>query len=449
MSHYRGFSRGFWGGRWYEPLICEYDDLGRVLSIGDRYPSEGGAEHSEVTIDPRTFIQSPPNGHSHCFQFAIVGLTEVIDHGGDDFWAWRASMYQIALSISPEELGSIARALYTLMKVNGYRSVTEFHYLHHDPDGAHYEPQTRLADLLIESALEVGINIVLVPVYYKNGGFDVPATDEQRRFIFRDVQEYFGLIERLDQRWGAHPYVKIGKGVHSLRAASREDIITICASLEPDRPFHIHISEQTREVEMCQDAWGQRPVQWLLDHVEVTENYHLVHATHLDEDEIKGIARSGASVTLCPTTEGNLGDGVFPLAQFLKAQGSFWIGSDSHVTVSPLEELRTLDYSQRFMHRRRGVVNASRPGHRGDLLWTEALNVDEYGDGRAPFLSGLLLKTHNVITSAKRRVYLMSALVYGGGPDVIDAVMINGVESSREIDREIAHDFARVVSRLG
>jgi formimidoylglutamate deiminase len=442
MTHVRGFAKGFFNGQWYEPFICEYDYLGHVLQISDQAPSD-------ITIDLRTFVQSPPNGHSHCFQFAMLGLTEFTDDTGDDFWAWRASMYQVALSISPKELKSIARALYTLMKINGYRSVTEFHYLHQDLNGEPFNCKTYFSDILIEAALEVGLNIVLVPVYYRNGGFNTQAYPDQKRFIFKDVDDYLDLIHRLDQQWGNHPYVKIGKGIHSLRAASQEDILKICSTLEVDRPFHIHISEQTKEVDTCIEHWGQRPVEWLLNHVNLNTNYHLVHATHLNEGEIKGIIQSGASITLCPSTEGNLGDGIFPLPKYMKHKGKFWIGSDSHVSISPFEELRLLDYSQRFLHRSRGLVNILHQGQRGEILWKEIVDVDEYGDQRGLFFSGILLKANNLITSAKKLQYQISALVYGGYSELIDTVIINGVESSREIDPQIMENFAHVVSRLG
>jgi len=294
----------------------------------------------------------------------MAGLAE----STDNFWSWRDRMYEIALRMKPEDLSSIGKSLYQDMLDAGYTSVAEFHYLHHDESGNRYDKISLMGQVLIDAAHEVGLEITLVPVFYQKGGFNQEAKHEQRRFLFKNVDEYQRLVEEIqsyvqERKWG-----KVGVGVHSLRAAGPDDIKAILSSY-PDFPKHIHIAEQTQEVEDCLKNWKKRPIEWLLGETGVDDSYHLIHATHIEPSELKTLAKSGANVVLCPTTEANLGDGFFPISEYREANGSWCIGSDSQVSIDPFEELRWLDYGARLQHRKRNpLATASEPSSAEYLL---------------------------------------------------------------------------------
>ncbi|UNK43396.1 formimidoylglutamate deiminase [Luteimonas sp. S4-F44] len=307
------------------------------------------------------------NLHSHAFQRAMAGLAEVQTDPADSFWTWRETMYRMAARFDPDTLRAVATQLYVEMLEAGYTAVCEFHYVHHAPDGRPYAPVSAMADALIEAAETTGIRLTLLPVLYMTGGFDGrPLGPRQQRFG-HDIDGYLRLFTDLHARQGAG--LRVGCALHSLRAVPRDAMAAVLAALPPQARVHLHIAEQTAEVEDCIALRGARPVAWLLDHAPVDARWTLVHATHLDADEIAGIARSGATVALCPTTEANLGDGLFPLRAYLDAGGAWGIGSDSHISVSPVEELRWLEYGQRLAGRRRNVaVGSASPSVGATLL---------------------------------------------------------------------------------
>lgn len=294
------------------------------------------------------------NLHSHAFQRAMAGMAERQTHPEDSFWTWRETMYRFASRFTPEILHAVAAQLYVEMLEAGYTSVCEFHYLHHAPDGQPYDDPAAMSRALIEAAQETGMRLTLLPVLYMAGGFDGRALGaRQRRFGF-DVDGYLRLLDTLRGEEGGT--LRIGCALHSLRAVPKDAMSAVLDALPGGTRVHIHIAEQTVEVEECLAVRGARPVQWLLDHAPVDACWTLVHATHLDDAEVTGIAGSGATVALCPTTEANLGDGIFPLRSYLDAGGAWGIGSDSHISVSPIEELRWLEYGQRLVARRRNVA---------------------------------------------------------------------------------------------
>lgn len=304
------------------------------------------ASHEAFTLPGIT------NLHSHAFQRAMAGLTERQESDTDSFWSWREWMYRFSDKLQPEDLRVIARQLYVEMLEAGYTTVCEFHYLHHDVDGRPYASSTAMADAIIEAAAETGIRLSLLPVLYQRGGFDGrPLSTRQRRFG-HSTDAYLRLIEALRGR--ESPLLRVGIAFHSLRAVDLTVVREVLAAFpEADNPIHLHIAEQQAEVADCLATHGQRPVQRLLEEVPVDARWCLVHATHLDAAEVRGIARARAVVALCPSTEGNLGDGLFPLRAFLAAGGRYGIGSDSHVSVSPVEELRWLEYGQRLIEQKR------------------------------------------------------------------------------------------------
>jgi formimidoylglutamate deiminase len=301
------------------------------------------------------------NAHSHAFQYAMAGLAERHENTTstpDDFWGWREAMYQLALRMNPEQMEAIATMLYAEMARHGYTNVAEFHYVHHDKNGKPYANLAEMGNSLISAAKSVGIGITLVPIFYQKGGFGQEPNDRQRRFISPTIDTYLELLESSREACKHYQQANIAIGIHSMRGVEPSDIAEIAKSGPQDIPFHIHVSEQLKEIEDAVKYLGKRPVEWLLDHVDMNDRFHLVHATHLTDDEISGIAKSEANVVLCPSTEGNLGDGLFPLRKYQENDGKWSIGTDSHIGLNPLEELRLLDYGQRLISHKRNTYSS-------------------------------------------------------------------------------------------
>ncbi len=299
------------------------------------------------------------NAHSHAFQRAIAGMTERSSGGQDNFWSWRDRMYSTALRITPAQLEAIAAQLYAELLWAGYTQVCEFHYLHNDLHGKPYADPSEMSAALIRAAQTVGIGITLLPTLYMRSGFaQYSLRDDQRRFA-STPESIFKLCEGIQKNFSG-ALVNTGLALHSLRAVAPDALREATQFAQAHQmPIHIHVAEQASEVADCLQHTGQRPVQWLLEHAGLDAQWNLVHATHTTPQELKGIQASGASVVLCPTTEANLGDGVFDLPTYAAVQGQWSIGSDSHVTRSWQEELRLLEYSQRFALKQRNVMAAA------------------------------------------------------------------------------------------
>lgn len=340
--------------------------------------STAGIESVETGVpaqreDERHRLVAPalPNLHSHAFQRAMAGLAETRGPGDDSFWSWRTEMYRLALSMTPEQVEAVAAQLYVEMLEAGFCRVGEFHYLHHDRDGSPYADPAEMAGRIGAAAQASGIALTLLPVFYAHSGFGgTPPVEGQRRFV-HDVDGFARLMERSREIAAGLPGAAVGIAPHSPRASTPEELAQI-VPLAKGGPIHIHIAEQMKEVDDCLQWSGRRPVEWLLDTMRVDESWCLIHATHMTENETIRMAQSGAIAGLCPITEANLGDGVFPASPFLAAGGSFGIGSDSNIAISMAGELRMLEYSQRLMQRSRNVIAA--PGRSTGLsLFQHAL----------------------------------------------------------------------------
>ena len=294
------------------------------------------------------------NLHSHAFQRAMAGLAERQTDPKDSFWTWRDTMYRMAARFDPDTLHAVAAQLYAEMLEAGYTRVCEFHYLHHAPDGRPYADPAAMSRALVRAARDTGIRLTLLPVLYMRGGFDGRALGERQRRFGHEVDAFLSLLETLRAEEG--PGLRIGCALHSLRAVPADAMQALLAALPTDMPVHVHIAEQVGEVQDCLALRGARPVEWLLANAEVNARWTLVHAPHLEPAEVQGIASSGATVAICPTTEANLGDGLFPLRDYLDAGGAWGIGSDSHISVSPVEELRWLEYGQRLATHHRNIA---------------------------------------------------------------------------------------------
>ena len=346
--------RALLGDGWTRDVRVSIDAHGRIRDV-----ERGAQPHSgdRCLVAGRVLLPAPANLHSHAFQRALAGRAQRRGLGADTFWSWRRLMYRFLERLTPEMIGAIAAQVQIEMCEAGYAAVAEFHYLHHAPGGRAYANPAETSERIMEAARATGIGLTLLPVMYASGGADGRApAGGQLRFAC-DVERYDRLwqsaarsLARGPPDWG------IGIAPHSLRAVPRDALAEVLCA-HPTGPVHLHIAEQTAEVEEIQTAWGARPVAWLLDHHAVDKRWCLVHATHVDAAECAALAASGAVAGLCPITEADLGDGVFPGEPYAAARGRFGVGTDSNVRISFSGELNLLEYGQRLVTRRRNVMS--------------------------------------------------------------------------------------------
>jgi formiminoglutamate deiminase len=343
---------------WFESALLDAgwtDGVRFAIADGRIARIESGV--APTSEDERHALGLPgvPNVHSHAFQRAMAGLTESAGAGADSFWTWRNLVYRFVERLTPEDLEAISAFAFAEMLEAGFTRVGEFHYLHHDRDGTPYGNLGELAARIAAGAQESGIGLTLLPVFYAHSNFGgLPPSASQRRFI-NDIDGFTRLLEASRRAVRGLDGARVGVAPHSLRAVNAAEL-TALVTLAPTAPVHLHIAEQIKEVNDCIGWCGRRPVDWLLDHQPVDARWCLVHATHLNHEETHRLAASGAVAGLCPITEANLGDGIFPALEYLDAGGAYAIGSDSNVLVSAAEELRVLEYAQRLVHRRRNVL---------------------------------------------------------------------------------------------
>jgi formiminoglutamate deiminase len=424
---------------------------GLIASVEpDAAPAPGDARHGAV-------IPGLPNLHSHAFQRAMAGLAEVRGETADSFWTWRELMYRFLDRMTPDDVRNIAAMAQVEMLETGFTRVGEFHYLHHAADGRPYADVAEMAGAIVEAAAETGIGLTLLPVFYAHSGFGGQApTVGQRRFL-HDLDGFQRLLEGTHRQVARLPDTIVGVAPHSLRAVTPVELSAL-AELAGDRPIHIHIAEQVKEVEDCIRWSGARPVEWLLANAPVDPRWCLVHATHVTEAEITGIAQSGAVVGLCPITEANLGDGLFPAAPFLKAGGRFGVGSDSNVRIDATEELRLLEYGQRLAARGRNLFAGGAGRSTGADLFAgalaggaQALGVESGLRVGAAFDAVSLDLAHPSVANRSPQA-LLDGLIFAAGERGIDAVWRRGeqvVEGGRHRRRAaIAQRYAATLARL-
>ena len=435
---------------WLENASVRVNEEGRIVSVNAN-------EAADEFIDALA-LPGFQNAHSHAFQYVMAGLTENRSGGGsaDNFWSWRHRMYDIALGINPDEMQEIATWLYREMVRFGYTSVAEFHYLHHDPNGISYENPAEMGERLIAAAADAGIRITLIPMYYNQGSFGKAPSADQRRFLSPNPDAYYTLLEASRKAVANYDNARLGTGIHSLRAVTADHLKEIPSTTDKHLPFHIHIAEQLKEVQDCLAHNGQRPVEWLMENIEVSPRFHLVHATHLTDQEVASIAASGAHVVLCPSTEGNLGDGIFRLNDFMKAGGRWSIGTDSHIGLDPFEELRLLDYGQRLITHRRDTFLRGEGGDAGlnaiQMAWTSGKaamgepDVNGFFEKGKPFDAMLIDASHPLINSTAPGSWA-STLVYAGNAIRTCGTFINGVlihpEEQQPVDKRILQKFRK------
>jgi len=426
-------------------------DHGRIQSI------EVAAKPSVEDTLAGCVIPGLCNAHSHAFQRALAGHTEQRSPAGhDSFWTWRKRMYELAGQIDAAALTAIARQVYCEMLSSGYTSVAEFHYLHRDPQNP--DKQDAMLQAIVHAASDSGIRLTYVPVLYERAGFHDPEPDVDQRNFAMTLDAFLAHYKRAAD--SKSESFGIGIGVHSLRAVSRESLAAIAqAAHDHNAPMHLHIAEQQREVDQCMSAYGRRPVRWLLENFEVAEGWCLVHATHMDFEETAALAQSGAVVVLCPSTEANLGDGLFPLHDFLQEGGRIAIGSDSHISINPFEELRWLEYGQRLATRSRNVVSL-RDSHVGRELFSRALEggaralgQETVGLAKGAPADLVVLSDDDPMLSGHNDESRLDALVFSGYPLPVERVMVNGdwrVIDATHVDRNRARaEYAATMQTLG
>lgn len=371
------------------------------------------------------------NVHSHSFQRGMAGLAERRGPAQDTFWTWREVMYRFLDRLDPDDVEAIAALAFAEMLEGGFTRVGEFHYLHHDPSGRPYANRAELAERIATAASATGIGLTLLPVFYAHGGFGGAASSPgQRRFI-SDIDDFTRLLHGARAAVRSLPDAVVGVAPHSLRAVSPEELGEVFA-MAPSGPIHIHAAEQAGEVDDCLAWSGQRPVEWLLDHATVDARWTLIHATHVTESEANALAASGAVAGLCPLTEANLGDGIFPTPSYVAAGGRFAVGSDSNIVIDAARELELLEYVQRLTHRERNVVRRSQ-GSTGAQLFAMALSggAQALGVGGGGIRVGqpadiVGLDSHHPSLVERRGDALIDAWVFAGSVAAVDKVWRRG-----------------------
>lgn len=419
-------------------------DVRLVIGEGGRFTEvtpESSPEKAQQLRGP--VLPGLTNLHSHAFQAAMAGLAERagqssgdLGEQADNFWTWREVMYRFLARLEPDDVEAIATWLYLELLRAGYTTVVEFHYLHHAPDGSGYADAAELSLRILRAAGRAGIALTLLPVLYAHSGFGGTApTQAQRRFV-HSVGSYSRLVEDLASRLPAWPLARLGVAPHSLRAVTPDElsqVIGLAERLGPATPIHLHIAEQQGEVKACLGHFGTTPVAWLLDHAPVDSRFCLVHATHMTPHETERLAASGAVAGLCPTTEANLGDGLFDAPRYLQSKGRIGIGSDSNVCVDPFEELRMLEYGQRLTLRRRNVL-ADGPGRSvGAGLYAAALAGGAQAAGQPTGRIAVGARADLVVLDGEDASLLgrsgdglLDAAVFGPGRSLVRDVLVGG-----------------------
>jgi formimidoylglutamate deiminase len=447
------FSTAFLCDHWVDNLLLDVDERGVIQRVEPGALCPPGAERIGGIA-----IAGLPNLHSHAHQRAIAGLGERSGDGGDSFWTWREVMYRALDRLTPDDFEAIAFQLYIEMAKAGFTSVTEFHYLHHDTDGHPYTDPAEMSHRVVRAARRAGLAVTLLPVLYAASGFGgLPPTPGQRRFL-HDADSFGRLLDRLRTDYGDAPDVRLGIAPHSLRAVPPALLAEVVAT-HGDGPIHLHIAEQRLEVEDCLRHCGQRPVQWLFDHQAVDQRWCLIHATHLIESEIAALAASGAVVGLCPTTEANLGDGIFPAEAYLAQGGRFGIGSDSHISVSPVEDLRWLDYAQRLASGRRSVLAGGPHRSTARQLLTAAQAGGAQAGGwpvggiavgcRADIIT---LDDRHPLLAARSGDAVLDSWIFAGNAPLVRSVIVGGrpivIDGHHAREEAAATAFAQTLRRL-
>ena len=438
---------------WADDVRVSVDDAGWITAVESDVRPRGATSVKGVAVP------GVPNLHSHAFQRALAGLAERGSPSGDSFWGWRQRMYAFLGSLDPEAVEAIASQLHVELLERGFTSIAEFHYLRNDVSGRPYDDPVEMGRRILAAAESTGMGMTILPTVYRTSDFGgVDATPDQRRFV-ASVEDLVGDIAVLGA--GARPgAVRVGLALHSLRAVPPDALavaVEAARSMDPDLPIHIHAAEQQREVDGCLEWSGARPVEWLLDNAPLDSAWCVVHATHTTETELERLGATGAIVGLCPTTEANLGDGLFPLSVYQEATGSWGVGTDSHVGRDPAGELRLLEYGQRLETRTRNVAAGRSQRSTGRALLEGAWSGGAKACGRplgalAPHLRGdiVVLDPEHPTLAGRERDEILDSWIFSGESTPVVDVFVGGrrvVRDGRHVDREAMATRYREVAR--
>ncbi len=443
------------GSQWQADKTLSISDHGIITAI------EEGRDSQAVTLNGPV-IPGMVNCHSHAFQRAFAGYSEYRGQSADSFWSWRDIMYRFVAKMTPEDAHTVASFVYIEMLKAGYTSVAEFHYLHHQVGGIAYDDPAEMSHQIINAASVAGIGMTHLPVLYTYAGFgEIAPSDEQGRFI-HSTDKYMELIEKLNVKYSNRDNFRLGIAPHSLRAASDSQLAQVIPhirGLDASAPIHIHISEQLKEVEDCLAHYKKRPVEWLLDNHTMDEHWCLIHATHLTNQEMSAMANSGAVAGICPLTEANLGDGIFPTLEYLQAGGKLAIGSDSHIAINVAEEIRLLEYGQRLINNQRAVLVSDDCSSVGQYLYTKAAkdgaqaisqNVGEIAIGKRADL--VVLDTDHPSMFSKSNSTILDAAIFACSELPVKDVYVAGKQTVsqkiHDLEIEVTAKYKSVLSRL-
>ena len=395
------------------------------------------------------------NVHSHGFQRGMAGLSERRSRPDDNFWSWREIMYRFLDRLTPDDVAAITAQAYAEMLEGGFTRVGEFHYLHHDPAGVTYADPAEMAGAIVDASSVTGIGLTLLPVFYAHGNFGGASPSPGQRRFLSDIDGFATLLDSARTKLVGD--ANIGIAPHSLRAVAPDQLAALL-EMSPIGPVHIHAAEQEKEVADCITWSGARPVAWLLDNTAVDARWCLIHSTHLDADEVARLAASGAVAGLCPITEANLGDGIFPAIDYLAAGGRFGIGTDSNILIDAAGELRALEYSQRLAHRARALLAGTESPFVGANLYARALAGGAQALGVETALAVgqpadiVSLDLDHPSFAGTDDATLLDRWIFAGRAGAIDCVWRAGVKrvaGGRHVDRSaIAAAYRKSVERI-
>jgi formiminoglutamate deiminase len=370
--------------------FAQYAWLPDGLAEGVRVAVEGGrftevrkgqpAQPADVRL-AGLVLPGLANTHSHAFHRALRGRTH--DAGGT-FWTWRERMYALAARLDPDSYLALARAVYAEMALAGITAVGEFHYLHHQRGGSPYTDPNEMGRALIEAARDAGLRITLLDACYLVGGLGpcgpLPLDERQLRFGDGTAQQWaerFADLRARERGDGA----RVAAAIHSVRSVPRESLGTV-VSASAGGPLHVHLSEQRGENEQCVDCYGVTPTRLLADAGALTASTTAVHATQLTVGDIALLASAGTAVSVCPTTERDLADGIGPAHVLHDAGSPLTLGSDQNAVIDMFDEARALEMDERLATGQRGrftpaelIVALTSNGHRS-LGWKDAGRIE-------------------------------------------------------------------------
>ncbi|MBX9469828.1 MAG: formimidoylglutamate deiminase [Rhizobium sp.] len=438
---------------WASDVTIGIDDDGFIVSIQPDTSCGAAATRLSGPVVPAL-----QNLHSHAFQRAMAGLAEQAGSTDDSFWTWRETMYGLVHRMSPDDVEVVATKLYSELLKGGFGHVVEFHYFHHAISDLGRSDGLEMSIRILRSAETAGIGLTHLPVFYAHAGFGGTAPNAGQRPFIHGVDSFLSLLERLEPECRSAG-ARLGLAIHSLRAATPDEMRAVLSAERTAGPIHIHVAEQEREVEDCLAWSGRRPVSFLLDEFPVDHRWCAIHATHMTSEETDRLARSGAVAGLCPATEANLGDGIFPATDFVGHGGRLGIGTDSHVATSVAEELRLLEYGQRLRDRRRNRVVSGPGASVGRTLLDASLagGAQAAGLGTAGIRVGaradlVVLDGANPFIAAAKDDQILDRWIFALGNEAVRDVMVRGkfvVQQGRHrFEETINRNFERVLRTL-